>query len=125
MKSVTKYFKNLLSLMDKDVTRYVAAAVAAIIAFIMVGTYLVFKVRREEEKEKEREQRTATDSGSKKPVVRKRIGETDAYQGREFSLTFSAYDTTMSPNAYEISRMGSVALISRTFLYRIVCNAIE
>ena len=92
MKSVTKYFKNLLSLMDKDVTRYVAAAVAAIIAFIMVGTYLVFKVRREEEKEKEREQRTATDSGSKKPVVRKRIGETDAYQGREFSLAFSAYD---------------------------------
>ena len=83
-------FRNLLSLMDKDVTRYVAVAVAAIVAFIMVGTYLVFRVRREEEKEKEREHRAATDSddsGSKKPVVRKRIGETDAYQGREFSFT--------------------------------------
>ena len=69
----------------KDATKYIALAVAAIIAFIMVGTYLVFKVRREEEKEKEREQRAAgvdADSASKKPVVRKRIGETDAYQGR-------------------------------------------
>ena len=70
----------------KDASKYIALAVAAIIAFIMVGTYLVFKVRREEEKEKEREQRAAgadADSASKKPVVRKRIGETDAYQGRD------------------------------------------
>ena len=90
MKSVTKFFRNILGLIDKDATRYIAVAVAAIIAFIMVGPYLVFRVRREEEKEKEREQRNATtnaDSGSKKPVVRKRIGETDAYQGRKLFLT--------------------------------------
>merc|ERR1712037_528807 len=83
MVSATSFFRNLLKLMDRDATKYIALAVAAIIAFIMVGTYLVFKVRREEEKEKEREQRAAgADAGlaSKKPVVRKRIGETDAYQ---------------------------------------------
>merc|ERR1712037_1002350 len=83
MVSATSFFRNLLKLMDRDATKYIALAVAAIIAFIMVGTYLVFRVRREEEKEKEREHRAATDSddsGSKKPVVRKRIGETDAYQ---------------------------------------------
>ena len=82
----------------KDATKYIALAVAAIIAFVMVGTYLVFKVRREEEKEKEREQRAAgvdADSASKKPVVRKRIGETDAYQGRGSSITCTQYCTTL------------------------------
>ena len=98
MKSVTKFFRNILSLIDKDATRYIAVAVAAIIAFIMVGTYLVFKVRREEEKEKEREQRAAgvdANSASKKPVVRKRIGETDSYQGRGSSITCTQYCTTL------------------------------
>ena len=90
MGSATKFFRNLISLMNKDATRYIAVALAAIIAFIMVGTYLVFKVRKEDEKEKEREQRAAAtdaDSGSKKPVVRKRIGETDAYQGNRIYLS--------------------------------------
>merc|ERR1712038_284741 len=80
MKSVSAFIHNLLSMKDKDVTRYIAMAVASIVAFIMVGTYLVFRTRREEEKERNDSDDTGSTSDSKKSLVRKRIGETDAYQ---------------------------------------------
>lgn len=80
MKSVSAFIHNLLSMKDKDVTRYIAMAVASIVAFIMVGTYLVFRTRREEEKERNDGVDIGSTSDSKKSVVRKRIGETDAYQ---------------------------------------------
>ncbi len=65
----------------KDTLQYIAIAVVGVLLFILVGTCLVLKKQKDEEREKELREREGTgEDDEKKSGVRKRIGETDAFQ---------------------------------------------
>jgi hypothetical protein len=62
-------------MVQKDMLNYIAIATLGTLMFILVGTMLVMKQRKVEQ-----EMKDAKVGGDEKKVVRKRIGETDAYQ---------------------------------------------